>query len=437
MGMESFIFKSKKPDINTIENIEKTGELIFPHGEFGIKEYEKEYGNNPEEINKVRDIFNTFLSQEISNVQIYNSQKYGVSFPYTSININNFSKEIYEKYTGKKPSIKILEDISNKSDGKKNISYEYIFPGAPLNADLVDNGPFHFAGESMHQCIGKLPAALEKIKNGEEPDNFEIFMLGTPTNEYGTMSTEFLEKFEKNPTSVMSEVFAEFIEKNNTEKNSENNNLSTELYGVSWGGGLSALTGEKLLESDTYTQNQEEKNDKELIIIRAQNPVSLSRSKIKGLKIWLGSPLNDLVSGDKYGPTMGKENPKFMEQIRSLLKERGIITNISEEQQKMKKKAMLDIILAFRKEVKLKPETKVNEIYGLNDLSTKTSSLNNEVEEQIKSHGGSLGQNIAIPRRENSRVFGVNSFHEIPWFRKNELKRIHKAVEVINNLENT
>jgi len=434
--MESFIFKSKKPESNITENKERPKELVFPHSEYGIKEYEKKYGNNPEEINKVRDIFNTFLSQEISNVQIYNSQKYGVSFPYTSININNFSKEIYEKYTGKKPSIKTSEDTTNIVSDKKNISREYIFPGAPLNTDLIDNGPFHFAGESMHQCIGKLPAALEKIKNGEGPDNFEIIMLGTPANEYGIMSEEFLEKFEKNPTLVMSEVFAEFIEKNNVTKNSENNKLSTELYGISWGGGLSALTGEKLLESDVYTQDPDKANDKELIVIRAQNPVSLSRSKIKGLKIWLGSPLNDLVSGDKYGPTMGKENPKFMDQIRNLLKDKGIVTNISEEQQKMKKKAMIDIILAFRKEVKLKPETKVNEIYGLNDLSTKTSSLNNEVEEQVKLHGGSLGQNIAIPQRKNSRVFGVNTFHEIPWFRKNELKRIHKAVEVIRNLEN-
>ena len=108
---------------------------------------------------------------------------------------------------------------------------------------------------------------------------------------------------------------------------------------------------------------------------------------------------------------------------------------MSLEQQKMKKSAIVDVVLSFRKGVKLKPETVITEIYGLNDLTTKTRSLTKEVEEQKESNGGTLGQNLATPQRENSRVFGVDTFHEIPWFRENELKRIDKAVKKLKELQ--
>ena len=438
MGIESLIFRSPKPkDDSSPENNKKPEKVIFPHGEYGIKAYEKEYGNNGEEIKKVREIFDTFVNQEIENIQIYHSEKFGVSFPYTYISAGSFAKELYEKNTGKKAEIKNLEDKSDTEDNQKHINREFVFLGAPLKAELTDNGPFHFAGEAMHQCIKELPIALKKIQNGESQDDVEIFTLGTPINELGTMSPLFLERFKKDSTSVMSEVFAEFIEKNGMKKNTENDKLNIELFGMSWGGSLAAITGEKLLETNAFTQDSEQAKKEGLpkIAIRVQVPISLSRSKIKGLKIWTGSPRNDSVSGDTYGPTMGKENPEFIEQVNTILKERGMTANISEEQQKMKKKAMLDIILDFRKGVKLKPETKITEVYGLNDLTTKTTSLTREVKEQMESHSGSLGQNLAKPQRENSRVFGVDMFHEVPWFRKNELKRIHKVVMDLGKLK--
>ena len=318
-----------KPNIET-----KNEEIIFPHGEYGIKEYEKEYGNNdPEEIKRVREIFDTFLNLEIENVQIYKSEKFGVSFPFTRIDMNTFAKKLYEKNTGKKAETKKLENNSEL------IKREFIFPGAPLKGDLTDNGPFHFTGESMHQCIGKLPSAFEKIKNGEEPEQFEVLMLGTPVNELGTISPEFMENFKKDPTGTMSTVFAEFIEKD-LSKNKKDAKLDIELYGISWGGSTAAITGEKLLETGSFTQEVSQLKDKGLpkITIRLQNPISLSRSKIKGPQVWLGSPLNDKVSGDKYGPTMGKENPEFMKKINNALAKRGILPNVSEEQKKMKKK---------------------------------------------------------------------------------------------------
>lgn len=426
---------NKKADVESRETSRK---VIFPHGEFGIEEYKKEYGNNPEEIEKVKDIFDTFLNQEIANTALYKSEKYGTVFPYTSINMKDFAKELYEKHTGTNADVKTMKggDVAVEK-GQKHISREFIFPGAPLNPKMFDNGPFHFVGESMHQCIGKLPSALEKIKNGEDPDSFEIFMLGTPVNEFGTMSPEFLENLKKNSTTAMSDVFAEFIEKKGMEKDNVNDKLDTELYGISWGAGVAAVTGEKLLETGAFTQDLDKSKDENLpkIVIKAQNAVSISRSRIKGPQIWLGSSANNFVSKDQYGPTMGKNMPEFMNQVDAILEERGIHKNMSQDQQKMKKSAILAIILSFRKGLKLKPETKVTEIYGLHDLTTKNASFTNEVKEQMKLHHDSLGHNLAKPQRENSRVFGVETFHEIPWFRENELKRIRKAAIELGELE--
>jgi hypothetical protein len=413
-----------------LESEEISHKILFPHGEFGIKSYEKEYGNDPKEIEKVRNIFDTFLSQEVANVTLYKSEKYDVTFPYTRINIKDFAKALYEKYGEANKEYKVRENE------QKHIDREFIFPGAPLNPKMLDNGPFHFVGESLHQCVEKLPAALEKMKNGEEPDEFEIFMLGTPINELGTVSPEFLENFKKDPTVAMSDVFVEFIEKNGTAKDNPNDKLDIELYGISWGGGTAAITGEKLLETGAFTQDSQKSKEENLakITIRAQNPVSLSRSKIKGPQIWLGAPTNNLISKDQYAPAMGKAMPEFMNQVDVALEKRGIHKDMSADQQKMKKSGMLAVLLSFRKGVKLKPETKVNEIYGLQDLTTKASSMTREAREQLETHGGSLGQNLLKPQRENSRVFGVNTFHEIPWFRENELRRIRKAVMELGKL---
>jgi hypothetical protein len=431
MGMED---NFNKPTASKLHEEGLQNNTIFPHGDYGIELYKKEYGENKEEIKKLEDIFTTFLNQEIYNTNIYTSEKFGVSFPYTYVDIKSFSKELYKKY---KTEETIMEEKVPEQLDEKRATREFIFPGAPLNKELSDNGPFHFVGESMHQCIGRLPAAFKKIKNGENPDKFEIFMLGTPINQLGKMSPEFLKKFKENPTEVMSDVFAEFIENNSKTKESENEKLNIELYGISWGGGVAAKTGEKLLETTEFTQDLEKIKNREAsrVDIRAQNPVSLSRSKMKGLQIWLGSPLNNIVSEDPYGSTVSKDNPEFTKQVNLLLEKKGIYPNMSEEQQTLKKKAIVDIVVAFRKGVNLKPETKITEVYGLKDLTTKSYGLNSEVKKQLKSFPGSVGKNLATPQRENSRVFGVDTFHEIPWFRKNELKRIHKAIENLSFLE--
>lgn len=419
-----------------VELQEASRRITFPHGEAALKLYEKEYGNDPKELKEVRDIFEAFFNQEVANIKVYFSEKFGAAFPYTRIDMSNFAKALYEKYTGAKAGIKPLENEKDISEGEqKRIDREFIF-GSFL---VTTNGnPFTFVEEAIHQCVERFPAALEKIKNGEEPDAFEIFTLGSPTNEIGTMSPKFFEDLKKEPIVELSKVYSEFIEKNGIKKDNPNDKLNLELFGISMGGGIAATTGEKLLENNGFTQDREESIKKGLphVVIRSEVPVSLGRSKIKPFQIPAGFITDSIIGlvNNPYGRTVAFAEPKFMEQLNIVLAERGIAKNMTGDQKKMKNEALHALIFGLGKGLTLKPDTKVNEIYGLRDLTAYTPSLVKEAKEQMKSHGGSLGQSMVQPQREGSRVFAVKQSHVRPFFRSSELKRIRKAAMELGKL---
>ena len=423
------------------ESQEVSRQMKFPYSEGAIKLYEKEYGDNPEEIKRVRDIFDAFFNEEISNIKLYESERYGAAFPYTSIDIGSFAKILYEQYAGRKAEITSSRE---KIDGEKNhekeprkIDREFVFPGAPFSRN--DAGPFHYVEEAMHQCVQRLPTALKNLQDGKEPDEFEIFTFGLPTNELGSMSPDFFEKLKKEPIVELGNILAEFIEKNGIAKENPDDKLNIELFGISMGAGLAAITGEKLLETGMFTQDDKQFLEDGLprIKIRAQSFVSGSRSKIKKSQIPLGFAADVIATlmSNSYVHTMKSIEPKFIKQMYAILAERGILENKSEDQKKMKNESMRAMISALGKGLILKPETNINEIYGLKDMTTYTSSLSNEAKKQKESYAGFLGQNLVKPRRENSRVFAVDTMHMPPFFRLNELKRIRRAANELDNLE--
>jgi hypothetical protein len=421
-----------------IESQEASRRITFPHGEAALKLYEKEYGSDPKELKEVRDIFEAFFNQEVANIKVYNSEKFGAAFPYTRIDMSNFAKALYEKYTGAKAEIKLSENGGAIAEGEqKRIDREFIF-GSFLA--LTNGNPFTFVEEAMHQCVERLPAALEKLKNGEEPDAFEIFTLGSPTNEFGTMSAEFFENFKKEPIAELGNIYSEFIQKNGIKKDNPDDKLNLELFGISMGGGMAAITGEKLLETNDFTQDREQSIKEKLshVVIRSEVPVSLGRSKIKPFQIPVGFITDSIVGlvNNPYGRTVAFAEPNFMKQLNVVLAEQGIHKNMTKDQEKMKSASIHTLMLALGKGLTLKPETKVNEIYGLKDLTTYTPSLAKEAKEQMESHSGALGQNLVHPQRENSRVFAVKQSHVRPFFRPRELKRIRKAAMELDSLEN-
>lgn len=423
-------------NISSVESNEKKDEKIaFPHGEEATRLFEKEYPGNPDRIKKVEDIFNTFFKQEMENIAIYKSKE-GIEYPYTSINTANLAKELYKKYSGKTLPQK-LERNTEQSSIKREFVLESFLT-------TTNGNPFTFCEEAMHQAVMNLPRALENLKNGIEPENVEVYTLGSPTNLLGKMTPKFYEGLKDEPFKKLGEIYAELIkEKIGNINNDSNAKTFVELYGISMGAGIAAMTGEKLLEDENFTQEKQPndaKDKKVEVDIRAVLPVTLSRSTIKKIQIPIGF-LYDSIKGlitNPYVRKIGGGEGGFIKTVNTELAKRGINENMDKEQKEMKEKSMPRLILALGKGLTLKPETKVNEIYGLKDSTTITTSLKRDAEMQRELHPDTLGSNVIPKERENSRTFVANATHaEIPaanFNRQSEQRRIKAAAESLEKL---
>jgi hypothetical protein len=309
----------------------------------------------------------------------------------------------------------------------------------------VSNGnPFTFTEEAMHQAVTNLPRALEDIKNGKEPEDIEIYTMGSPTNLLGKMTPEFFEGMKANPFKNLGRVYAELIKEKIPQAGENSKKTSVELFGISMGGGMATMTGENLLETDQFTQEPQSddiKERKNFLQIKAEVPVTLSRSKNKKIQIPLGFAVEftkGLLS-NSYIRKVGGEDGKFVKQMNVELAKRGIYENMSEEQKKMKSKSIHNLMFSLGRELGLKPETKIDEIYGLHDLTTITPSLKKDAKIQAEEHPDTLGSTIVPRTREGSRTSAVNAAHmDVPasnFFRSSELRRIKVATEKLMELE--
>ena len=418
-------------------NIEaKKEKITFPHGQEAVRLFEKQYPKNPELVKKATEIFETFFSQEMENIVIFKSKE-GIEFPYTKISISNLAKELY-----KKNSNNLLKENLEKNVEQTTIKREFVLESF---LTTTNGSPFTFVEEAMHQAIMNLPRALENLKNGIEPENFEVYTLGSPTNLLGKMTPKFYDDLKNEPFKKFGEIYSELIKEKMKDINNDNGSKTfVELYGISMGAGIAAMTGEKLLENNDFTQEKDPaniKNKKIEITIKAVLPVTLSRSTIKQIQIPIGffyDSLKGLIN-NPYVRKIGGGEGKFIKQVNAELAKKGIQENMSEEQKKMKEKSMPRLILALGKGLTLKQETRVNEIYGLKDSTTTTNSFKTDAKKQKEEHTDVLGSTIIPSTREESRTFVVNATHaEIPaanFNRHSEQRRIKAAAEKLIYLQ--
>jgi hypothetical protein len=420
---------------STESNEKKKEKIAFPHGEEATRLFEKEYPGNPDQVKKVEDIFNTFFKQEMENIAIYKSKE-GVEYPYTNINTANLAKELYKKYSGKKLPENLVVNTEQPLIKREFVLESFL--------TTTNGSPFTFCEEAMHQAVMNLPRAIENLKKGIEPENVEVYTLGSPTNLLGKMTPKFYEDLKGEPFKKLGEIYAELIkEKIGSINNDSNAKTFVELYGISMGAGIAAMTGEKLLEDEKFTQEKQPNDTKDKkveIDIRAVLPVTLSRSTIKKIQIPIGF-LYDSIKGlitNPYVRKVGGGEGDFIKKVNTELAKRGIHENMDKEQKEMKEKSMPRLIFALGKGLTLKPETKVNEIYGLRDSTTITPSLKFDAMVQKEEHPDTIGSTIIPGKRDGSRTFVANATHaEIPaanFNRQSEQRRIKAAAESLDNL---
>ncbi len=401
--------------------------IIFPHAESVLRLFREKYENESEEAALIEDILYEFLEQEMENINIFKSEKFETSFPYTALSTNKLLKKIIEKNLDEEKRMEALNKLSNEIKRQ-----EYIFSSGSITKSGY---PFTFVEEAMHQALLSVKSALIALQEGREIKDREIYTIGLPTNELGNIGKEFLEKLEKDPFGTMGELQSEFIQ-SHLPRNQENiEDINIRLYGISTGASLAAATGEKLIADGVASQSTEKDSRKTpRLSIRMDSPVGLSNRTTKKWQIPVGYVAEFMYQTFK-DPKFRLADPRFMSQVKEELSKRGIAENMEEEEKKAKNKAIKIIITKLKEGVDFSDELKVTKVTGLMDpLTFHPTEYSTEKDRQGRKKD-KLGKNISPRFKNNRREFMIGQTHTPSFFRDSELNRYHKVATLIKRIK--
>jgi hypothetical protein len=431
-GLKSPESLKKQKEANNSEEISIRDEIFFPHVNAILSLLNKEFKEENIDQEVVKDILWEFIEQRINRAQLYSSESHKVTFPYGMTDTAELAKKLYSRYTGQELNQNQLE--KNQTKKKK----EFVFTSVPPVQSLSAGSIFAFMEEAMHQAISDIPKAIEMLRAGKEPNAHEIYNLGSPTNELGTMSKEFLDKLKGNKAfEEFGALYSEFIESIVPPEERKNTDLF--LYGQSTGASFASETGECLLKNKAVTQLQEDKNNLSFMQIRLDTPVGSSDIP-KARKKWQ-IPLGFLVDAtftlitDKYLKPVMKKDKQFLTSAQKLLTKKGLPPQLSEEQVAFKKQGAWEVLENLRNGTPIPEDLKVIKVIGGNDILMWSGDMREEMKTQEKEHSDSLGQNL-ISKDQKQKIFGIRSMrHSMPYFRPSELRRLVRASRVLSSVK--
>lgn len=404
-------------------------EIVFPHAESILRLFRDKYKDESEKAEIMENVLYEFFEQEMENIEIYESEKFGASFPWTVIQTKKLTKKIIEKYSDQNKLKEILTELAENDEVAKQ---EFIFSSGSI---MKSGYPFTFVEEAMHQAVVALKSDLLALREGREMKNQEIYTIGLPTNELGKISPEFLEKLKTDPFGVMGELQAEFVQSHISKIKDGERKSNVRLYGISTGASLAAATGEKLVASGAVSQDVENKESNvPRLSVRMDSPVGLSKSTMKNWQIPLGYVAEFIYQTFK-DPKFRLADPKFMNQVKQALSKRGITENMTASDKQMKTEAISAIIGKLKEGVEFDENLKVTKVTGISDpLTFSPKEYKNEKAHQTESER-TLGVNISPRIEKNRREFMINQTHTPAFFRDSELKRYYETVRLIQELK--
>ena len=382
MTLENFSSSSHETEQNK-ERKSIRERIVFPHLEPIVKLMEKQFGNTEREIDPkvVEDILYAFIEQRIECAGVYSSQEHKVAFPWGVTDTAELAKKLYEQYSGES----LPPQLTPNSAKKKR---EFMF----TSLQLVQSGSqFAFMEEPMHQAIKDLPNALTALKEGREPESNIIYTLGSPTNELGTMSEEFLEKIRQGEAfDEFGALYAEFIRAEGLKEREENTEVL--LYGQSMGASFATGTAQYLLEEGAVTQSREVLQEKQVpfLQIRLDMPVGSSElsPERKKWQIPIGFALDGVITAatDPYLRPVMMKDKAFLSSVQEIFTEHGMPLVMSEEQVNLKKEGIKETVNALREGTPVPKGLKVTKVVGLADPLMYSGEFRKEAKEHKEEH---------------------------------------------------
>jgi hypothetical protein len=206
------------------------------------------------------------------------------------------------------------------------------------------------------------------------------------------------------------------------------------------GSSFAVGTAEHLLADESATQSPETTREKGLpfLQIRLDMPVGSSElsAKRKSWQIPAGFVLDTaytLVADPYTGPVMMNDK-KFLDSATAIFVEKGMSPVMSTEQIALKKAGIKEAINSLRQGTPIPENIKVTKVVGLFDPLMYSGAFNKKIKKQRELQRGSLGESM-ITDAKNQNTFGIDMHHNMPYFRKNELNRLYRAAQSLQELK--
>jgi hypothetical protein len=429
----------------------------------------------PRALEIMRSLLDEYVEENLEGSRMFgNLESEGARFPYSKLSVRNFAKRAYARYAGKEPVIRT-------EGAERPVRKEFTFS---TFLTFEGGSPFVLHERHHQRLLEKLPEALLALERGEEPEEYEIYSIGSPSNILGEVSEAFMEKVRAgNAFDAFGELYGGFIASQIPEDERQRAHTSLYLYGVSMGASMALKAGEYLLQQDlvyqpsgTWTQWQGDAGEEGFpdapdttgpkvadnrprLLIRGDMPVGINEYA-SAHQIAQGFIPHSIQSiRDEYSRAWIKTEGKFAtDAARQLIKRRPdeFRINMDADQTRLKgellpaffraglqkipdpsKRGALygHIVKGLHETTKPSPDIRMRRVFGSADPYTTTPKLH-DVIEATGTKQKSLGQNAIPSEYENVSTRGtIGQRHEVPFRRKSARMVRARAIEALLRLE--
>lgn len=427
MGLDRLIKKKEAPREKSIEEVH--AHVAKAAADAFAKAFPEAEGMESKR-EAITEIFSEFFREQVEHTELYESERYGVSYLHSAIDAGDMAKKLYAKYLGALPELQPAAAQIKSHD-------EFLFPSffTPKNPGAL----FVFFEQGLNQLVRELPDAIEHIKRGEEPPKHIVHYVGTPTRDIAHMEPQFLADLHNdNALEVFGDMYAELI----ADRMQKDGAIT--LRGISLGAPFALNAAKRLLEDGVVTQDGKN-TELPRMQVRIDTPPSVYNTQTfsKSTQVQAGFAIDgikgiisDPMSRASASPFLGS----VVEGLKPALARKGIREEMTPDQALWKKGAIKKVLADFFKGTPVPEGVKITEVIGTSDttmfapFSKERRRVQRAARETKETYEGSLAQHT-IAESDTRRTFAADMTHMIPNITPTVLRRLHRAVSALEHMK--